>query len=130
MIKPKPNPLRDLLDPERNSPPLANFDWLGSGVSRKFLIIFTGRTGSTLLTKLIKSTDLCSPPEEYLSNHYVSSVLKIHGAMSTEEYLRFLVMRFTKKGIFGIEIDSMRLRFLHELIDFKKVFPPNDTNYI
>jgi hypothetical protein len=42
------------------------FDWNGSTINSSYIIFITGRCGSTLLTHLIKSTQLAGDPDEYL----------------------------------------------------------------
>jgi hypothetical protein len=50
---------------------LTAFDSSGSAIKSSYIIFITGRCGSTLLTRLIKATQLAGDPDEYLNIDYI-----------------------------------------------------------
>jgi LPS sulfotransferase NodH len=107
------------------------FPWQDYGVTHKYIIFFTGRTGSTLLTKLILSTGLCGNPEEYFSEQFIPHKKKVLGEISFFDYLAHLAKTTSSNGYFGVEIDSLRFQWLQKLIDFDaKVFEAESTRFL
>lgn len=127
----KYNPLADLLSFTSADEKLASFDWDKVGIKQKYLIIFTGRTGSTLLTKMIQRADLCGSPEEYFNEGFIKSQAGKFLPNDVEGYVAHLARTFARKGIFGAEIDAMRLRWMEQIIDFgAEVFSPATTPHV
>jgi LPS sulfotransferase NodH len=127
----KYNPLADLLSFTAEDEKITAFDWDRVGIKQKYLIIFTGRTGSTLLTKMIQRTGLCGSPEEYFNEGFIKSQAGKFQPNDAEGYIAHLARTFARNGIFGAEIDAMRLRWMEDIIDFgAEVFPPATTPHV
>ncbi len=102
------------------------FDSSGSAIKSSYIIFITGRCGSTLLTRLIKATQLAGDPNEYLNIDYIKRA-RWRGSLSA--YLKEIIRRTASNGCFGLEIDWIHLRFLEPLLDFELVFPPVQTTF-
>lgn len=127
----KYNPLADLLSFTSEDEKLTSFDWGKFGIKQKYLIIFTGRTGSTLLTKMIQKTGLCGSPEEYFNEGFIKHQVGRFTPNDAAGYIAHLARSFARNGIFGAEIDAMRLRWMEDIIDFgAEVFPPATTPHV
>ncbi|MFM7640673.1 MAG: Stf0 family sulfotransferase [Cyanobium sp.] len=108
------------------APRNAVFDWSGSTINASYIVFITGRCGSTLLTHLIKATQLAGDPNEYLNINYIKKA-RWRGSLSA--YLEEIVRTTSSNGFFGFEIDWIHLRFLEPLLDFVVVFPPAHTTF-
>ena len=101
------------------------FDWHRHDITTPYVIFFTGRCGSTLLTNLIKDTQLAGAPEEYFNVKLASRLNTFIGAQSFASYLESIVQTGSCSGSFGVEIDWLQLRQLECGIDFMSIFPPH-----
>lgn len=125
------NPLQLLLSNTDPGAPLRSFDWDRYGVKSKYLVLFTGRTGSTLLTKIIQRAGVCGTPEEFFSDEYMRIALENVERRDMESYLHFLANTFSQNGYFGAEIDGLRFRWLQPIVNFENgVFDGQSTKYL
>lgn len=114
-----------------------NVEWEKLNVQSQYLIIFTGRSGSTLLNKLLANTDLCGNPRELFSHDFIRAFfsgrilfshdfiqefLKESELCEFGEYFNYVASKFSSNGLFGFEIDARRYFQLADLIDFDSVF--------
>jgi LPS sulfotransferase NodH len=104
-----------------DAPLIGDFDWEQEGVTQPFLVLFTGRCGSTWLTSLIRETGLVGAPEEFL-NADVATQLAANDCSGLSSYFNDVVRRFTVRGRFGIQIDPTRLSELDGVIDVGQLF--------
>lgn len=121
------NPLLSLFINRHASDETCNntFDWSQYGIKSPYVIFFTGRCGSTLLTRLIKDTHLAGDPNEFFNIGYV----KTYSPMPLHAYLAEIVRTTSSNGFFGLEIDWIHLRFLDYILDFAGIFPPEKTTF-
>jgi LPS sulfotransferase NodH len=110
-------------DPADSTRYIDHFDWGSSGVEIPYVIFFTGRCGSTLLTHLLRDSGLCGSPEEFFNESQVPQFNKEIGAADFPQYFRAVVAKYRSNARFGCEVDPIRFNRLRELLDFSKVFP-------
>lgn len=79
------------------------------GAERLYLILFTGRCGSTLLTSLVKGCQDFGNPEEFLNEEFVTYWFRENGRLNFSAYLKFIGKINSSDKIFGLEIDPLRL---------------------
>jgi len=103
-----------------------SFDWNSHGISIPYVIFFAGRCGSTLLTRLLKSSGLCGLPDEFFNDTaFYNRSIK---ANTFPEYFSGLVREHSSHGRFGFEIDPIRFASLRQLLNFTGIFPPEITS--
>ena len=108
-----------------SKPLLSDFDWGSHGVSHAYLILMTGRCGSTWLTSILRETRLAGNPGEFFNAAVARR--ESDGAQGLQGYLGALASKETSNGRFGLEIDSTRLRHIEALVDWRSVFPAAST---
>jgi LPS sulfotransferase NodH len=106
-----------------------HFDWSDYSISTPYVIFITGRCGSTLLSNLIKDTQLAGAPEEYFNVDNISRLNISYQAKSFLSYLRSIVESSKCRGRFGSEIDWWQLRQLDRVFSFQGIFPPAKTKF-
>jgi LPS sulfotransferase NodH len=92
---------------------------------RSYVIVFTARSGSTWLTKLLSSTGVLGYPEEYINPDFVRDVAKFLNCREPAGFLESLKRRRkTTNGIFGIEAREVDIRLFGEN-EFFQAFRPD-----
>lgn len=130
MVK-KHNPISEALRLTGLDQPLPHFDWSAAGIEKTYLILFTGRTGSTLLTKLMEQTGLSNAPDEYFTEAFIGYQQRfLPDDNDPRTYLTHAARTYGRGGVFGAEIDSMRLRWMEDIFDFSGIFPASTTPYV
>jgi LPS sulfotransferase NodH len=82
---------------------------------RRYVILFTPRSGSSWLTAVIEATELLGRPEEYLAPEFVREVAKSINCSDRASFLPALFRKCkTSNGVFGIEVLSIHLRIFGE----------------
>ncbi|MFN7630500.1 MAG: Stf0 family sulfotransferase [Cyanobacteriota bacterium] len=122
------NPFLELFadEPATSASCKTTFDWSRSSIKSSYVIFITGRCGSTLLTRLIRATQLAGDPNEYFNVNYIK---KSYSGGTLSSYLDQVVRTTSSNGSFGFEIDWIHLCFLEPLLDFDIVFPPVHTTF-
>lgn len=117
----KPNPIsKQFLDGSLSNVDRSELvEYLADDKLNKYIIFFTGRCGSTLLTHLIKETHLCGFPDEFFNDSFIHYAFKVNGEMTFREYISWLINKHSENGYFGFEIDPMRLGWLQYFHEFK-----------
>lgn len=117
--------------PDR-APRLSTLDWRASGTTHRYLILFTGRSGSTLLNSLIRSSGGYGDPREYLNENFVVNAYHPEDRVgSIGDYLAQMASKRTRNGYFGMQIDADRLQRAQDLIDFSgPIFSQRSTKYV
>lgn len=118
------NPLLAALgvNPATRGPMVADFDWSARGIGRLYVIVTTGRSGSTWLTHLIDDTKLAGNPEEFFNDTAVPHYMKASGAEGAADYLDALVRTYSGNRAFGFKINPDRLFWLQDFLDVDAVF--------
>ena len=98
------------------------FDWSRYGISRLYIIVMTGRSGSTWLQHLIEDTKLAGAPAEYFNETSIRFYMKAAGASSPGDYLDALARTYSSNKTFGFKINPDRLFWLQELLDLDAIF--------
>lgn len=121
-----PNPLlAEFQDSSDLGLSLTDFDWQMHGVHIPYVVFITGRCGSTLLSNMIKDTQLAGVPDEYFNEGFIASYNKKFAAATFEAYFSATVDGFSSNWRFGFEIDWYRLRHFEKIVDFANIFPSN-----
>ena len=102
-------------------------DWGAAGVSKKYVLLITGRCGSTNLAELLGGRRICGQPAEYFNELYVSEYPEAQASRNLLGYISNLAATRNAGGIFGFKIDFWRLEALDRLVDFDALFPSSDT---
>jgi len=105
------------------------FDWHAAGVEKTYIILVTGRCGSTHLAELLKSTHLCGEPSEYFNELYLPHYAEAAKAADLRDYIRRIAASYSSNGCFGFKIDYWRLEALRSLVDFDALFPSSATTH-
>jgi LPS sulfotransferase NodH len=106
---------------------LREFDWAASGVALPYVILITGRCGSTLLTHLLADSGLCGNPDEFFNEERITELVEEWGTRDFAAYFHAVVRSSVSNRRFGFEIDPFRFTQLREMVDFAKIFPPRGT---
>lgn len=77
-----------------------------------FVVLMTGRCGSTWLTKLLDQTKQCGRVDEFFTEAFIPAFLAKTGPLSMDAYVGRLRKQFGYKVGFGFQIDPMRLAWL------------------
>lgn len=112
----------DLHEMPRHGVFLNQFDWSDRGISRLYIIVTTGRSGSTWLQHLIEDTKLAGAPAEYFNESSIRYYLQASGASGPTDYLDALARSYASNKTFGFKINPDRFFWLHELLDVDEIF--------
>lgn len=96
------------------------------GLQNAYCILITGRCGSTLLTKLIKSIGLFGNPDEFFSEDYLPYLIRNAGSSEWPLVLNEAIKLGTMGSVFGFQIDAIRLRRINPFMDLESAIC--DTN--
>lgn len=77
-----------------------------------FAIAITPRSGSTYLGDVLKRSECVGKVEEYFNREAAQWTLRLSGARSLPEYFNYLLRVHHTNGVFGFEIDWLRLKQL------------------
>lgn len=103
---------------------LSELDWQKFGVDVPYLMLITGRCGSTWLTRLMDRSGQLGNPNEFFNEAEVLKERSSHdhfGPLS--QYFEQVVRRHTVNGRFGLQIDPSRFLGLSRIIDWDAMFP-------
>lgn len=91
---------------------------------RSYVIVFTARSGSTWLTKLLSGTGVLGYPEEYINPDFIRDVAQFLNCREPAGFLESLKRRRkSANGIFGIEAREVDIRLFGET-EFFQAFRP------
>jgi LPS sulfotransferase NodH len=120
-----PNPLLaalDLAQAADKRPLTISFDWSVHGISRLYIIVMSGRSGSTWLQHLIEDTKLAGAPAEYFNETSIRYYLEASGASGAGDYLSALARTYSSNKTFGFKINPDRFVWLQDLLDVDAIF--------
>jgi LPS sulfotransferase NodH len=103
--------------------PLRSFDWLAAGVDIPYILLITGRCGSTHLVSLLTEARACGEPSEYFNEGWLPKFPEAGTANNLGEYILDLVRKRSTNRRFGFKIDHWRWKALRSLIDVERLFP-------
>lgn len=118
------NPLKELFPQSALPINIDDIDWAGLGIKNKYYVLFTGRSGSTLLTKLLNNTGLCGNPDEFFSEGYIKYTKHDAPGEGFRDYFEYTAKKHKKNGYFGFEIDAQRFFWLNQLIRLDQAMRP------
>jgi len=102
---------------------LARFDWRNVGVELPYVILVTGRCGSTHLASLLARSGTCGEPLEYFNEIYLPDFPEARAADSLDDYIRRIARSRSSNGRFGLKIDHWRWDALRAMLDAESLFP-------
>jgi LPS sulfotransferase NodH len=103
--------------------PLRSFDWQVEGVDIPYILLITGRCGSTHLVSLLTEARACGEPSEYFNEIWLPKSPEAGTANNLGEYILDLVRKRSTNRRFGFKIDYWRWKALRSLIDVERLFP-------
>ena len=91
---------------------------------QKYCIASSPRSGSTLISRMLLSSNLAGDPKEYLGAGLLQAWSKINGSkVSIKDYIKEMETRRTSKnGVFGIKIHGRQLLGLSKKISSKHIY--------
>lgn len=116
------NPIKDMFDPLDIRIDFSKLKWEEFSIHRPYVILFSGRCGSTLLCELLNSTGICGNPQEFFNENYIKHAKKYINNDNFTKYLHFLLNSQAKKFCFGFKIDAMRFFWLEEILMISSAF--------
>jgi trehalose 2-sulfotransferase len=82
---------------------------------RKYVVLFTPRSGSSWLTAVIEATKRLGRPEEYLAPEFLRDVAKSVNCADRASFLPALLRKCkTENGVFGIEALAIHIKIFGE----------------
>jgi LPS sulfotransferase NodH len=99
------------------------FDWQAAGVEIPYVILITGRCGSTHLASMLTGSGACGEPIEYFNELYLPGFPETARAQSLDEYIAYLVRSRSSNRRFGFKIDYWRWETLRSLVDVEALLP-------
>jgi len=106
-----------------------HYDWAADSVNCVYMILMTGRCGSTWLTRLLADSGMCGEPDELFNETVMPRFNRTVNASNFRDYFKGLVKNFSPGGRFGFKIDEYRFQQLLPLINFSAVFPKSITRF-
>jgi len=98
-------------------------NWQAEGVDLPYVILITGRCGSTHLASMLAASGACGQPMEYFNEMYVPDLEEAAGAGSIGEYIANLARSRSSNRRFGVKIDHWRWERLRTFVDVETLFP-------
>lgn len=121
------NPLKELFPHDSDLISLNDIDWASLGITNRYFVLFTGRSGSTLLTKLLNNTELCGNPDEFFSEGYINYTKHEVAGSGFRDYFEYTAKKHKKNGSFGFEIDAQRFFWMNQLIRLDEAMQPESN---
>lgn len=87
-----------------------------AGVRKGYVIVMTGRAGSTWLATALRQIAGAGYPREYLTDDSIASHGRSQPGQSMADLLTDLATRHADDGTFGFKIDPMRLAWLETVM--------------
>lgn len=84
--------------------------------ANSYVIVTTGRSGSTWLTKALQQVPGGGSPDEFFSNEVLPYVGRNQPGQSLYEFMADIVGRHNTNGAFGLKIDPLRLSWLEDFV--------------
>jgi LPS sulfotransferase NodH len=100
------------------------------GVERSYVILMSGRTGSTWLAEALKQIDGFGNPREYFSEQALPYFGDFSSPQSFEEFFLGIIKRNSKSGCFGFKANPQRLFAIQSSLDIAKTFAPSNCKWI
>jgi len=99
------------------------FNWQSAGVDLPYVILITGRCGSTHLASMLAASGACGEPMEYFNEMYLPGLPEAASAGSVGEYIGHLARSRSSNRRFGMKIDHWRWERLRAFVDVEMLFP-------
>lgn len=130
----RPTPLAKVLGSLGVELPAAPLDLsaavAATGIRRSYVIVMTGRTGSTWLATALRQINGAGFPLEYFTDDFLSEFGRSMPRQSVASFVADLVARYNRDGTFGFKIDPMRLSWLEQYVSTVPTFGGPATPWI
>lgn len=100
------------------------------GITRSYIIVMTGRCGSTWLASALSKVPGYGNPVEFYSEEGLPYFWKYDGPQSLKDVFLGIASKYSDRGRFGFKINPHRLLWLNHLVDLAKTFPSNNAAWI
>jgi LPS sulfotransferase NodH len=118
--------MRDRLAGREDNPYFDRFP-RDPGVTRRYLIATTGRSGSTLLCSRIAEYGALGFPNEFLNEVYISQFERLFPTPSHRDFERFVLHHFSSPGgVFGLKVDWWRFDLARRVELLRSLYEPLD----
>jgi LPS sulfotransferase NodH len=101
-----------------------------AGVRQSYIIVMTGRSGSTWLASALKSVPGAGNPHEYFSEEALPWYSRKVDGQSLSDLVTDMFRRHKTGQTFGFKIDPRRLKALSAYMDVAATFEPSHTAWI
>lgn len=129
-----PTPLASVLESLGVELPAAPLDLsaavAATGIRQSYVIVMTGRTGSTWLATSLRQIDGAGFPLEYFTDDILADFGRSMPRQSPASFVADLVSRYNRGGTFGFKIDPMRLSWLEQYVSTVPTFGGPATPWI
>ncbi len=119
------NPINSLFLNSETTVRMADVDWASHGVANWYVLLCTGRSGSTLLSRMLTSTGLCGSPDEFFNENYVKNIQDRNNFDNIKDYINYIIKQHSRNGIFGFKIDALRFEWISRDIGLDETFNTN-----
>lgn len=99
-------------------------------VRRGYVIVMTGRSGSTWLASSLQQLPGFGRPEEYFSEPIIHYFWPCDAPQDFSEVFLGIVNKYADQGCFGFKINPDRLLWLGNLVDIEKTFSTSFFSWI
>ncbi len=101
-----------------------------AGVTRPYLIVMTGRTGSTWLAAALAQLEGFGNPVEYFSDEALPHYWSYPKPQELSDVVVGMAEKYGDQGVFGFKTNPRRLFWLGEFVDLAATFPSASTAWI
>ena len=101
----------------------SRLNWQAEGVDLPYVILITGRCGSTHLASMLAASGACGQPMEYFNEMYLPDLNEAARAQSIGDYIARLARARSSNRRFGVKIDHWRWERLRTFVDVDALFP-------
>lgn len=100
------------------------------GVETSYVIVMTGRTGSTWLAGALEQVEGCGAPHEYFAEDTLETYARMTEGMGFDRVVLDIVDRYRTGPTFGFKINPTRLFWLAEHLDLAATFGGLRTRWV
>lgn len=104
-------------------------NWQAEGVDLPYVILITGRCGSTHLASMLAASGACGQPMEYFNEIYLPDLVEATRARSIGDYIANLARSRSSNRRFGMKIDHWRWERLRTFVDVEALFPQGRSTF-
>lgn len=100
------------------------------GITQSYIIVMTGRCGSTWLATALSKVAGYGKPLEYYSEEGLPHYWKYDKPQTFSDVFLGIARKYSDQGKFGFKINPQRLFWLNQLVNLPKTFAPDTTAWL